>query len=1388
MADEPPAIGASLKDFSPSQFARYSQLLDESIDMEPAQRREWLSTLELRDPAWAAYLQHLFASLQAREHSLLETHDGLARHLASVSQDDVLIGRQFGPYRVLSLLGHGGMGSVWLAERADGLFTRQVALKLVHPALISRVITERSVREREILASLNHPNIARLLDAGSSHDGQPFLALEYIAGEPLTTYCDVHRLSIRERLQLFKQVLSAVQYAHGHLVIHRDLKPSNILVTEGGHVYLLDFGIAKLLTDGEAKETELTRLGGRALTPDYAAPEQITGAPITTAADVYSLGVMLYELLLGERPYQLKRETRGALEEAILQADPVVPSRTTPAESAATARATTPRKLLESLEGDLDTIVVKALKKSPAERYQTAESFSEDIDRFLRGDIVLARPDSMTYRAVKFVQRHRAGIGVASILIISLVAGLAATSYEARVAARQRDEALAAKLRLQTQAAAARLQANDVPTALDIILKVLPVPGSHRAYTPEALSVFQEARAADLEIMAVIGHAGLVRSIAFSSDGARIITASYDGTAKIWDAGSGVELLRLSGHGGHVNSAAFSPDGRRIVTASADKTARIWDAATAQESMQLSGHTLGVETAEFSPDGSRIVTASIDKTARIWDAASGRQLKVLGGHSEAVSSARFSHDGGRIVTASDDKTARIWDAATGREIMVFKGHTDPLESGRFSPDGRRIVTTSIDQTARIWNVATGQEMMALRGHTSLLLSAEFSPDGLRVVTSSFDATARIWDAVTGREVKVLSGHGESMTGAAFSPDGKRVAGAAGKGTLRVWDSSPGRDIMKFQSEALIEFGAFSPDGAHVLTVGDDKMGHIWDVATGREVARLTGHSLRLNFGVFSADGLRAVTASTDQTAKIWDVLTGRELQTLKGHTDIVYSAVFSPDDRQVLTASQDKSVRLWNSTTAEQVLQLTGHTEMVQGAAFSPDGSHIASASDDRTGRIWDAATGRQLAVLPNEVPALKATFSPDGRQIVTSGGDGIARIWDVATVRELERLVGHSRAMQSAVFSPDGLRVLTSSYDGTARIWDAKTGLQLRVLAGHSDSLSSAAFSPRGDRILTTSIDKTARIWDARTPDIETQIAWSLASQFDSLSDTDRFQLGLSDSEGVRRWPAQHSKCDELAAAPYDPKRRAPGVVANQLGASLALEACAKQNDDSGARASLVYQHGRALMASDKFPDARRDFEDAIALGYRAARIDLARLLSNPASGILDLPRAILLDEQSWHDGMSVAAFDLGTLYEHGVSSGDAGTPAPLPMNETEAWIWYQRAADAGEPNALARFAARQDLAAAYEESPPKKTALQLKAFKFYAAAAERARLEDWPDSAWEVWRHRRATLARLLEREGMIGETAAAYSDVMRNAAPTTVWDRLSAKYTAARISTSK
>jgi serine/threonine protein kinase/tetratricopeptide (TPR) repeat protein len=433
----------------PQTWPILSQLLDEWLDLHPEARSSWLENLGPEYADVLPALRELLATqAMGNANTFLNALPAL-RDAGASATSGLAAGKQIGPYRLARELGHGGMGVVWLAERADGVLKRPVALKLPAIPLDQGGLSERFARERDILAQLAHPNIARLYDAGVADGGQPYLALEYVDGEAITAHCDRQVLGVKARLMLFLDVLRAVQSAHMNLVVHRDLKPSNIMVTGEGQVRLLDFGIAKLLTAGEARETELTRLEGRALTPDYASPEQITGDAVTTASDVYSLGVVLYELLTGERPYRLKRDTRGSLEEAILSADAARPSQVCRDEDKAGVRGLTPKRLARTLRGDLDTIVLKALQKQPSQRYSTADAFAEDIQGYLRGEAVLAQPESVWYCGRKFVLRNKLAVASAAGIVMALAVGLSVALWEMRVARLEQKRA-------DTQAATAK--------------------------------------------------------------------------------------------------------------------------------------------------------------------------------------------------------------------------------------------------------------------------------------------------------------------------------------------------------------------------------------------------------------------------------------------------------------------------------------------------------------------------------------------------------------------------------------------------------------------------------------------------------------------------------------------------------------------------------------------------------------------------------------------------------------------------------------------------------------------------------------------------------------------------------------------------------------------
>ena len=426
-------------DLAPEQWASLRQLLDQGLELPASEREAWLAGLEPPCPELVPRLRALLAHAGSPAlEEALETLPRVETAAFAPYPPDHASGEgspeRVGPYRLLRLLGEGGMATVWLAERTDMLQRRQVALKLPHGHWRRAGLAERLAREREILATLNHPNIARLYDAGLTADGQPYLAIELVEGERIDRWCERRQLDLPGRLRLFLQVARAVAHAHANLVVHRDLKPGNILVTENVEVRLLDFGIAKLLDQGVAAQTELTQQSGRPLTPEYAAPEQILGTSITTAADIYALGVVLFELLAGRRPYVLKRDSRAALEDAIVQAEPAWPSRVAVEPGLRTA-----------LRGDLDTIVLKALRKTPEERYRTADALAEDIERYLKSEPVLARPDRAWYRARKFVARNRLAVAASAAVALAVVAGAAVAGWQARVAVAEQRRAAEVK-------------------------------------------------------------------------------------------------------------------------------------------------------------------------------------------------------------------------------------------------------------------------------------------------------------------------------------------------------------------------------------------------------------------------------------------------------------------------------------------------------------------------------------------------------------------------------------------------------------------------------------------------------------------------------------------------------------------------------------------------------------------------------------------------------------------------------------------------------------------------------------------------------------------------------------------------------------------------------
>jgi WD40 repeat protein len=492
------------------------------------------------------------------------------------------------------------------------------------------------------------------------------------------------------------------------------------------------------------------------------------------------------------------------------------------------------------------------------------------------------------------------------------------------------------------------------------------------------------------ELRTLAGHSVWVTGVAMSADGRRAVSASVDQTLKVWNLATGRGLHTLAGHSDRVNGVALSGDGRRAVSASQDHTLKVWDVETGRQLVTLTGHSDAVNSVAISRDGRRAVSASEDKTLKVWNLNTGRELHTLTGHAGAVSGVGVTPDGHRGVSASSDRTLKLWDLEAGRELRTLAGHDGAFHCVAVSPDGRWAVCGAGDQALKVWDLETGQEVRTLVGHSGWVIGVAVSADRRRAVSASSDRTLKVWDLETSRELSTLAGHVDAVHGVAVSGDGRRAVSASEDGTLKVWDLETGRILRTFSGPPSAARGvAVSADGRLAVSISAMCLLSVWDLKTGRELNAM-GYESAANCVAVSADGKRAVSASAAHALKVWELKTGRELRTLAGHSGAVKAVAMSADGSRAVSAADDKTLKVWDLETGRKLRTLTGHSDAVCGVAVSPDGMRAVSASDDRTLKVWDLETGSVVAAFTCDAPARCCAFAGDHRIVA---GDQSGRV-----------------------------------------------------------------------------------------------------------------------------------------------------------------------------------------------------------------------------------------------------------------------------------------------------------------------------------------------------------------------------------------------------------
>jgi WD40 repeat protein/serine/threonine protein kinase len=1160
---------------SPERERQLRTLFEAAIELDTAAWDGFVKRECAGDEEMSTELALLLAA-HAKPGGLIPLSPTLTEPICDEQEPDRLIGTQVGNYHIIREIGRGGMGMVYLAEQLHPI-TRQVALKVIKLGMDTRQIIARFETERQALALMDHPNIAKVLDAGATPEGKPYFVMEFIPGAPITEYCDNNRMSNRQRLELFAQVCQALQHAHQKGIIHRDIKPSNVLVwlQDGKPVpKVIDFGTAKAVDRGLTERTAFTELGVLIGTPEYMSPEQaqMTGQDVDTTTDIYSLGVLLYELLGGALPFDSKSLRRGAYDEIrrlIREEEPPRPSErfsSLGAEAAEVAehRHTDVAGLARELRGDLDWITMTAMAKERNRRYASASELAADIARHLRDEPVLARPPSVSYRLGKLIKKNRWAVLAVTAVFVSLLLGLAASTALYFRAERQRLEAQAARVEAERQSAEAEKQRAAAEQERAEARRQGAQAESQRILAEQSrMTADQQRREAELQ------HAEAERQRSVAEQ--RSIEARRRGDEALEQRSAAEKEREIAEQQSQAADAQRRAAERQRLLAqtqsyaanltAADLHIRSNEIAEARRRLflcppalrgwewryllwkcdtslaTLTGRSTPADGSRpvlgFSKDGARIFWASSD--ALDWWSTSN--YKPLAERRDLALVLGVDRDGGRIVSASSPRGGyplRVFDASSGanpNKVLATLAGNDAATCAAFGRNATRVVSGNTDGSIQMWDVASGRPLATLYGHSGVVSAVAFSSDGERIVSAGDDRTVRVWDAGTGRAMYAIAGHGGPVLSIDFSPDRRTIVSGSADKTARIWDAATGQALHTLTGhECGVQGVAISPDGSMIASASCTTL-RLWDATSGKLAATL-GAEWRSGIAAvsFSPDGARIAAASATGEIKMWNALTygGGILRRAGPEVDRI---AISPGGGQLaLHNAKTQSLEVWDTRQRNSTWTAHGMDAQVTALAFSPDSNRLATGSTDNAVRIWNAATGR-LMTGPVRLPApiTSLAFTTDGAWLISGSSDRAVSAWDTTS---LQRVFGVTSpgAVHVAIPSPDGKRVAIGNGDGTVVVFDAvKNGVPLKLtLPPGSRTVLSLAYSPDGRRIASGTEDSgDIGVWDAGSGLLLSMLKGHSAS-VDALTfspDGSRIVSGSRDKT-IRIWDA----------ATYDP------------------------------------------------------------------------------------------------------------------------------------------------------------------------------------------------------------------------------------------------------------